>query len=142
MNLNNLKSKPNVASILQENELSQKLIDSWAWSKNNGEKNVSVLSSTIRGHINDSLLILVDLNSVTECINFLQKEQQLLCRVVAGNTISSCRLQQRVVVAYRHFLALTKHINHQNSDFNKNWYKDVEANIGYTTIFLYRYLLL
>lgn len=72
----------------------------------------------------------LDLKSVGECINLLQKEQQLLCRVVAGNTISSCRLQQRVVVAYRHFLALTKHINHQNSDLNKNWYKDVEANIG------------
>ncbi len=64
-----------------------------------------------------------------ECIKLLQKEQQLLSSAAAANTISSCRLQQRVVVAYRHFLALSKHIAHQNSDQAKNWYKEVEENI-------------
>lgn len=71
----------------------------------------------------------LETESVLQCVKLLQKEQQLLCSVVAGNTISSCRLQQQVVVAYRHFLALTRRVTYQNADFNKTWYKEVEENI-------------
>lgn len=66
----------------------------------------------------------VGTESINECLKLLQNEQQLLCSVVAGNTISSCRLQQRVVIAYRYFLALTRHTNYQNADHYKDWCND------------------
>ncbi len=47
------------------------------------------------------------------------------CCVVAGNTILSCRLQHRVVIAYHYFLALTRHVNYQSTDHDKDWCNDV-----------------
>lgn len=71
-----------------------------------------------------------DVGSLAECVRLLQKEQQLLCSMVAGNSPSACRLQQRVVVAYRYFLALTRHQGNQRDvEVERSWNNEVGENI-------------
>ncbi|XP_014251481.1 E3 ubiquitin-protein ligase HERC2 isoform X1 [Cimex lectularius] len=61
---------------------SQQLINSWTWSQD---------------QIFDDLL-----NS----LHSLHYEQRELCRFVAGSSLSSCRLRQRLMVCHRYFVAL------------------------------------
>ena len=43
------------------------------------------------------------------CVESLSYEQRQLCESVAGSTLSTCRLRQRLAVTSRYFLALGRH---------------------------------
>ncbi|RLU17868.1 hypothetical protein DMN91_010107 [Ooceraea biroi] len=49
------------------------------------------------------------LTDLKECINLSIKEQRKLCCDVANSTLSATRLRQRLIVARRYFIALSRH---------------------------------
>lgn len=49
------------------------------------------------------------LSDLVECIDLLIKEQRKLCHEVGNSTLSSTRLEQRLVVARRYLMALVRH---------------------------------